>query len=42
MLCLLKQSRPLVFTTIEPLGIRHAQLSSQGDERNLQFLAIPT
>ena len=42
MLCLLKQPRPLVFTTIEPLGTRRAQLSSQGDERNLQFLAIPT
>ena len=42
MLGLLKQTVPLVFTSIELLGIRLAQLSARRDEGNLQFLAIAT
>jgi hypothetical protein len=42
MLGLLTQTRPLVFTSIELLGIRLARLSAQRDESNLHFLAIAT
>ena len=42
MLGLLKQSGPLVFTALELVGIRLAQLSAQGDKCNLQFLTIAT
>ena len=37
---LIKQSGPLYFIAIEVRGIHRPQLSAQGDEGNLQFLAI--
>ena len=37
---LIKQSGPLFFITIDVRGIHRAQLSAQGDEGDLQFLAI--